>query len=75
MIIWYIDPSQHDLWKYLEGYITCDWNDLCLDLHQEYIDPTPQGQYSKQKLLEFTGKTSNLQMEDKGDIIKYYRSF
>ena len=74
-IIWYIDPSQCNLWKSLKGYITCDWNDLCLNLHQEYIDPTPQGWYSKQKLLEFTGKTSNLQMKDEGDVIKYYRSF
>jgi len=74
-IIRYIDPSQRDLWKSLEGYGLCDWHELGHDLHQEYIDPTPQGQYSKQKLVNLTNRTSGLRMEDEGDVIKYYRSF
>ena len=74
-IIWYIDPSQHDLWKSLEGYTLCNWDELGHDLRQEYINPMPQGQYSKQKLVDLTNRTSGLRMEDEGDVIKYYRSF
>jgi len=42
-VIRYVAQSQRDIWKSLEGFITRNWNDLCRDLHVEYVDPTPQG--------------------------------
>lgn len=74
-VVRYIDPSQRDLWKSLDGFINRDWHDLCRDLREEYIDPTPQGRYSKQKLIDLTNKTARLRMEDEGDVLKYYRDF
>jgi len=74
-VIQYVDPSQRDLWKSLEGFSNRHWNDLCCDLHDEYIDPTLQGRYSKQKLIDLTNNTALVQMEDEGDVIKYYRNF
>ena len=44
-IIWYINPSQHDIWRSLKGFINRDWHDLCHDLRDEYVNPTPQGRY------------------------------
>ena len=74
-IIRYVDPSQCDIWRSLEGFINRDWDDLCHDLNDEYVDPTPQGCYSKQKLQDLASKTAALQMEDEGDVLKYYRDF
>ena len=76
-VIRYVDPSQRDLRKSLEGFINRDWDDLCRDLRDEYVDPTPQGRYSEQKLLDLTtgNKTTLVQMEDEWDVIKYYRNF
>jgi len=75
MVIQYVDPSQCDLWRSLDGFILQDWDELCSGLHREYINPTQQGHYSKQKLTDLTNKMSALKMEDEGDIIKYYRNF
>jgi hypothetical protein len=74
-IIRYVDPSQRDLWKSLQGFIDHDWDDLCRDLCHEYVNPTPQGRYSKQKLLDLTNRSSGARMEDEGDVIRYYRAF
>ena len=74
-IIRYVDPSQCDIWRSLEGFINRDWDDLCHDLHDEYVHPTPQGCYSKQKLQDLASKTAALQMEDEGDVLKYYWDF
>jgi len=32
MVIQYVDPSQHDLWRSLDGFILQDWDELCSDL-------------------------------------------
>ena len=42
-VIWYVHLNQHDIWKTLEGYINCNWNDLCCELHTKYVSPTKEG--------------------------------
>src|SRR6266850_6962092 len=74
-VIQYVAQSQRDIWKSLEGYINHDWVDLCCDLCDEYIDPTLQGRYSKQKLQDYTNKRARHQIEDEEDVLKYYRIF
>jgi hypothetical protein len=59
----------------LPGYTHCDWDDLCDDLREEYVDPTPQGRYSKQKLQDFTSHTACTLIADEQAVLKYYRSF
>src|SRR6266850_2016685 len=74
-VIQYVAQSQRDIWKSLEGYINHDWVDLCCDLRDEYVDPTPQGRYSKQKLQDYTNRRARHQIEDEEDVLKYYRVF
>jgi len=74
-VIRYVAQSQRDIWKSLEGYINRDWVDLCHDLRDEYVDPTPQGRYSKQKLQDYTNRRARHQIEDEEDVLKYYRVF
>jgi len=74
-VIWYIAQSQRDIWKSLEGYVNCDWSDLCRNLRDEYVNPTPQGRYSKQKLQDYTNRRARHQIKDKEDVLKYYRVF
>jgi hypothetical protein len=47
MVLWYVDTSQHHIWISLPGFVARDWDDLCRELHKEYISPSTQGQYSK----------------------------
>jgi hypothetical protein len=74
-VIRYVAQSQRDIWKSLEGFINRDWDDLCRDLRDEYVDPTPQGRYSKQKLQDYTNKRARRPIEDEEDMLKYYRIF
>ena len=55
-VIWYIVKTQHHIWKSLPGYIDRDWDDLRAQLHQQYINPSTEGQFSKQKLVDFVNK-------------------
>jgi hypothetical protein len=66
---------EHDLWKSLTGYILHNWEDLCDKLHNEYIAPTVNGHYSKQKLQDLTNKTSQIPIEDEEGMLQYYWEF
>jgi hypothetical protein len=74
-VVRYVNPTECDLWQSLSGYISRDWDNLCDDLCEEYVDPTPQGQYSKQKLQDFTSSTARVLMMDEQAVLKYYRTF
>jgi hypothetical protein len=74
-VVRYVNPTERDLWRSLPGYTRRDWDDLCDDLREEYVDPTPQGRYSKQKLQDFASRTARTLMADEQAVLKYYRSF
>jgi len=75
MVIWYVNCSQHHVWQNLPGYITCNWLDLCDELCNEYVSPTPEGQFSRQKLINFAAKYAQKCMGDETDVINYQRQF
>ena len=56
MVIWYVVKTQHHIWKLLSGYIDRDWGDLQAQLCQQYVNPSTEGQFSKQKLVDFVDK-------------------
>jgi len=70
-VIWYVNRSQCHVWQNLPGYITCNWLDLCNELCDEYVSPTPEGQFSRQKLIDFTAKYTWKRMGDETDVINY----
>ena len=74
-VIRYVNPTQHYIWKSLPGFISCDWDDLCLKLREQYVNPTIKGQFSKQKLLDFANKYARKRMDDETDVINYHRKF
>jgi len=59
----------------LSGFVHHNWDDLCHELCKEYISPTAQGRFSKQKLVELTNWSARLPMEEETDVINYYRDF
>jgi hypothetical protein len=71
-VMCYVNPTEHDLWPSLPGYIHHNWDKLCYELHEEYVDPTLQGQYSKQKLQDFASSTARILMMDEQAVLKYY---
>jgi hypothetical protein len=71
-VVHYINPTECDLWQSLPGYVRHDQDELCYNLCKEYVDPTLQGQYSKQKLQDFASSTARILMTDKQAILKYY---
>jgi hypothetical protein len=74
-ILRYVDTSQRHIWTSLPGFVTCDWDDLCRELCKEYISPSTQGRYSKQKLMELANSSAELPIEEEADIINYHRNF
>ena len=59
----------------LSGFVCHDWDDLCRELCKEYISPTTQGRFSKQKLVELTNHSAQLPMEEETDMINYHCNF
>jgi len=59
----------------LSGFVRHDWNNLCCKLCKEYISPTTQGRFSKQKLVELTNWSAGLPMEEETDVINYHCKF
>ena len=59
----------------LSAFVHHDWDDLCCKLHKEYISPTAQGWFSKQKLVELTNCSVQLPMEEETDVINYHHDF
>jgi len=74
-VIRYIDRSQRHIWQALPGYTDRNWDNFCNELCKEYINPTTEGQFSKQKLLDFANKYTRKCMSDKTDVINYQRKF
>jgi len=74
-VIRYVDRTQRHVWKSLPGYLDGDWNDLRDDLCEEYVSPSPEGQFSRQKLLDFANKYARKRMNDETDVINYHRQF
>jgi len=74
-IIRYMDRSQRHIWQSLPGYINRKWDDFRDDLCEEYITPSAENQFSRQKLAEFTNKYARRRMNDETDIINYQCQF
>jgi len=70
-VIWYVDCSQRHVWQALPGYIDCNWDDFCDELCKGYVNPTTEGQFSKQKLLDFANKYTCKRMGDETNVINY----
>jgi len=56
MVIRYVNHSQHHIWQSLPGYANCNWDNFHDDLCEEYISPSAENQFSRQKLVEFANK-------------------
>ena len=74
-VIRYVDRSQRHVWQALPGYIDRKWDDFRDELCEEYVNPTTEGQFSKQKLLDFANKYARKRMGDETDVINYQRKF
>jgi hypothetical protein len=74
-VIWYVNCSQHHIWQHLPGFLNRNWDTFCDELHEEYVTPTPKGQYSRQKLIEFANTYTWKCMGDETDIINCQRQF
>jgi len=75
MVIRYVDRSQRHVWQNLPGYLACNWLDLRDELCDEYVSPTPEGQFSRQKLIDFAAKYARKRMGDETDVINYQQQF
>jgi len=75
MVIRYVDRSQHHVWQNLPGYFNRDWDTFHNELCAEYVSPTPEGQFSRQKLIDFAAKYARKHMGDETDVINYQRQF
>jgi len=71
----YVDRSQRHVWQNLPGFINRDWDNFRHELCIEYVSPTPEGQFSRQKLVDFASKYARKRMEDETDVINYQRQF
>ena len=74
-VIWYVDHSQRHIWQHLPGFLNRDWDAVCNELCEEYITPTPEGQFSRQKLVKFANTYAQKCMGDKTDVINYQQQF
>ena len=74
-VIWYVNRSQHHIWQHLPGFLNHDWDAFCNELRNEYVTPTPKGQFSRQKLIEFINTYARKRMGDETDIINYQQQF
>jgi len=74
-VIWYVDRSQCDLWKSLDGYMASDWVDLCNELQGMYLETPLERKYSKRKVSDFINRTSKVQISEEKDILNYFRQF
>jgi len=74
-VIRYVNRSQRHVWQALPGYTDRNWDDFHDELCEEYVNPTTEGQFSKQKLLDFANKYARKRMSDETDVINYQRKF
>jgi len=74
-VIRYVDRSQCHVWQNLPGYLARNWLDLRDKLCDEYVSPTPEGQFSRQKLIDFAAKYARKRMGDETNVINYQRQF
>jgi len=75
IVIRYVDRSQRHIWQSLPGYINHNWDDFCDDLGNEYVNPSAEGQCSRQKLAELANRYARKHMDDETDVTHYHRKF
>jgi hypothetical protein len=75
MVLCYVALTHCDLWKSLDEFHLSDWMRFHQALSCNYVSPSRQGQYSKQKLLEFVKSSSRSHMTEEEDILWYFRCF
>jgi hypothetical protein len=59
----------------LQGYIDLEWDEFCDELREQYVNPSNEGWFSKQKLVRFADKYAWRRMADEKDVINYHRKF
>ena len=50
------------VWTTLRGYVDHNWDDLCDELREEYVSPSTEGQFSRQKLVDLASKYARTRM-------------
>lgn len=74
-IIRYVIRSERHVWKSLSGYADRDWDEFRAQLCKEYVNPSAEGQFSRQKLIDFANKYARKRMQDEADVINYHRQY
>jgi len=74
-VIRYVDRSQRHIWQHLPGFRNRDWSAFRNELCNEYVSPTPEGQFSRQKRIDFATKYAQKRMGDETNVINYQCQF
>ena len=59
----------------LDSYSLKDWRDFRTDLENLYLDTTPSSRYTRVGLQEFVQISAQTRIQDKDDLMLYYRHF
>ena len=74
-ILRYVSPELCDLWQFLDGYASRDWQTFRQSIQEIYGGASVMSRYSKQRLREFIKLTSKSRMVDEDDVRTYYKRF
>ena len=74
-ILRYVSPELRDLWQFLDGYASRDWQTFKQSIQDIYAEASVMSRYSKQRLREFTKLASRSRMADEEDVRTYYKRF
>ena len=74
-ILRYVSPELCDLWQFLDGYASKDWQTFRQSIQEIYGGTSVMSRYSKQRLREFIKLTSKSRMVDEDDVRTYYKRF
>jgi hypothetical protein len=75
IVIRYVARTERHVWTTLQGYIDRNWDDFCDELCEEYVNPSTEGKFSKQKLVDFADKYARKCMSCETNVINYHRKF
>ena len=74
-VIQYVNEQQHHIWRSLDGFLNCDWDQFRAELHNEYISPTAMGKHMKKMLIKLAEDSAQSCMEYETDVINYHCQF
>ena len=73
-IVLYINRSERDLWRTLEGYESRNWAEFRRSVEDMYLGG-PSRRRSKQQLYDFVKFSMKLYMKGEDDVYRYYQQF